>query len=136
LLIYKESGFRTKTHFGPGSQITKQFVILNVMVYLVVIIYLAVTILLTLIGIGRQNEGLKIFLISLLLTPIAAGGYMLFRKKKYKRIQFYRCPECKYIFPTKIKHCPICEEKGSRVKLERYHTPYKVAGEIQKSHFA
>ena len=106
------------------------------MVYLVVIIYLVVTILLTLIGIGRQNEGLKIFLISLLLTPIAAGGYMLFRKKNYKKIQFYHCSRCDYIFPTKIKYCPICEEKGHRVKLVRYKSPYPVAEEIQVTNFA
>jgi len=105
------------------------------MVYLVVLIYLVVTILLTLIGIGRQNEGLKIFLISLLLTPIAAGGYMLFRKKNYKKIVFFQCPKCDYIFPTKIKHCPICEEKGQRIKLEKYKSPYPVVEEIQVSNF-
>jgi hypothetical protein len=106
------------------------------MVYLVVFIYLIVTVLLTLIGIGRQNEGLKIFLISLLLTPLVAGGYMLFRKKNYKRIQFYHCSQCEYIFPTRIKYCPICEEKGHRVKLEKYKSPYKVTEEIQTTSFA
>jgi hypothetical protein len=105
------------------------------MVFLVVFIYLLVTILLTLIGIGRQNEGLKIFLISLLLTPLVAGGYMLFRRKNYKKIKFYRCSRCDYIFPTKIKYCPICEEKGYRIKLERYKSPFKVAEEIQISSF-
>lgn len=106
------------------------------MVYLVVIIYLVVTVLLTMIGIGRQHEGLKIFLISLLLTPIVAGGYMMFRKKNYKKIQFYHCSNCDYIFPTRIKYCPICEEKGIRVKLDRYRSPYPVAQKIQLSNFA
>ena len=106
------------------------------MVLLVVLIYLLVTILLTLIGIGRQNEGLKIFLISLLLTPLVAGGYMLFRKKNYRKIQFYYCSECEYIFPIRLKHCPICEEKGSKVRLEKYKSPYTVSDKIQPTSFA
>lgn len=106
------------------------------MILLVVLIYLIVTILLTLIGIGKQNEGLKIFLISLLLTPLVAGGYMLFRKKNYKKIQFYYCPKCDYIFPVKIKHCPICEEKGHKVKLVKYKSPFKVSEKIQTTSFA
>lgn len=106
------------------------------MVILVVLIYLIVTVLLTLIGIGRQNEGLKIFLISLLLTPVAAGVYMLFRKKNYKKIQFYYCSECDYIFPLKIKYCPICDEKGQRVKLVKYKSPFNVSEKIQSTTFA
>lgn len=106
------------------------------MVFLVVIIYLVVTILLTLVGIGRQHEGLKIFLISLLLTPIVAGGYMIFRKKNYKKVQFYYCAECEYIFPLRIKHCPICEEKGIKQKLQKYKSPYKVSEKIRHASFA
>jgi hypothetical protein len=106
------------------------------MVFLVVIVYLVVTILLTLIGIGKQHEGLKIFLISLLLTPIVAGGYMIFRKKNYKKIQFYYCSQCDYIFPIKIKHCPMCEEKGIKQKLVRYKSPFKVSEKIRISSFA
>lgn len=106
------------------------------MVFLVVIIYLAVTVLLTLIGIGKQNEGLKIFLISLLLTPIVAGGYMILRKKNYHPISFYQCGECKYIFPIKIKHCPICEEKGVKSKLLKYRSPYKISERVRISTFA
>lgn len=106
------------------------------MVILVVLLYIVVTILLTLVGIGRQHEGLKIFLISLLLTPIVAGGYMIFRKKNYKKIQFYYCPECDYIFPIRIKHCPICEEKGQKVKLSRYRSPYKLSEKVHVASFA
>jgi hypothetical protein len=106
------------------------------MVFLVVVIYLVVTILLTLVGIGRQHEGLKIFLISLLLTPIVAGGYMIFRKRNYKKIKFYYCSECDYIFPLRIKHCPICEEKGIKSKLIKYKSPFKVSEKIRISSFA
>ena len=104
------------------------------MIFLVVFIYLLVTILLTLIG--KQSEVLKIFLISLLLTPFVAGVYLLFRKRNYTKIQYYYCSECEYIFPQKMKHCPICEENHIIVKLKKYKSPYKIAEKIQNTSFS
>ncbi len=100
------------------------------MIFLAVFIYLLTTILLTFIGVVKQNEFLKIFLISLLLTPFVAGAYIFFRKKNYVKIQYYYCSACKYIFPLKMKHCPICEEEDAKVKLLKYKSPYKIAEQI------
>ncbi len=101
------------------------------MVLLGVSIYLVMTFFLTFIGIEKQNEGLKIFIISMLLTPLAGILFMLTRKKNYVRIRYYHCEACDYIFPIKIHRCPICEEKGVHVKLHRYVSPYKVANSFQ-----
>ena len=100
------------------------------MMWIVIILYLIISFLLTLFSIHRENEGLKIFLISLLLTPVTGLIYIVIRKKNYKRVHFYYCPECDYIYPVKMKYCPICEENGKRVKLIRYNSPYKVSDKI------
>lgn len=106
------------------------------MFFLAIIIYLFVTILLTIVGFVKQDEVLKIFLISLLLTPIVAGVYMLFKKKNYTNIRYYNCSECNYIFPEKAKHCPICEENGYAVKLKKYKSPYEIAKNISNVNYS
>lgn len=105
------------------------------MVLIASTLYITLTIVLTLFGLERQNQGLRVFLISLLLTPLVGIGYMLFTKKNHSRIRFYRCSKCEYIFPIKIRHCPICEEVGIKVKLTKYESPYKLARQIHVSDF-
>lgn len=106
------------------------------MVLLVASLYLILTFFLTFIGIERQNQGFRIFLISLLLTPLVGIGYILFKKRNYSKVSYYYCDECDYIFPERIKHCPICEEQGEKVKLKRYVSPYKVTNKIQTVNYA
>lgn len=43
---------------------------------------------------------------------------------------FYYCKECDYIFPTKIKDCPICEENNIKSRLLKYESPYKFSEKI------
>lgn len=105
------------------------------MILLGVSIYLVITFFLTFIGIERQNEGLKIFIISMLLTPLAGLLFMASRKKNYVKVNYYHCSGCEYIFPVKIHRCPICEENGKKVRLRRYVSPYNVADTIQVSDF-
>ena len=96
------------------------------MLVLAIGVYLIITFLLTVIGIERQSEGLKIFLMSLLLTPLY-GLYLLIRNRyKAVNIHYYYCPECDYIYPVKLKHCPICQEKGKKVKLVKFENPHKL----------
>jgi hypothetical protein len=106
------------------------------MILIGVSIYLIITFFLTFIGIERQNEGLKIFIISLLLTPVAGLFYMITKKKNYKRINYYYCDRCEYIFPVKMKTCPCCEEEGEKVRLVRYQSPYRVKENIKMAEFA
>jgi len=105
------------------------------MLLIVISLYLIISVLLTLFSIQKDNEGLKIFLISLLLTPVTGLIYLLFKKKSYKKIHFYYCPECDYIYPVKMKYCPICEENGKRVKLVKYNSPYKVSDKVIYANF-
>ena len=101
------------------------------MVLLGVSIYLVMTFFLTFIGIEKQNEGLKIFIISMLLTPLAGLLFMVTRKKNYARLRYYHCEACDYIFPVKLYRCPICQEKGLSIKLHRYESPHKIARAIR-----
>jgi hypothetical protein len=89
-------------------------------------VYLIITFLLTVIGIERHSEGLKIFILSLLLTPIY--GLVLLIKNRHKAvpIHYYYCAECNYVYPVKLKYCPICEEKGKKVKLVKFENPHKL----------
>ena len=83
-------------------------------------------------GIEKQTEGFKLFVISLLLTPLAGLIYYYSKKNKTSEVLYYHCEECDYIYPVKMKHCPICAEKGIKVKLKKYHSPYNVKNEIGK----
>ncbi len=100
------------------------------MILLFSFIYITLSVILSVLGVQRQEEILKLFLISFLLTPLIGIGYLLFRKKNLTRVHFYYCHECDYIFPAKMKHCPICEEKGKKVKLIPYHSPYRISDKI------
>jgi len=106
------------------------------MVLIIISLYLIISFLLTLFSLQKENEGLKIFLISLLLTPVTGLIYIIFKKKSYKKVHFYYCPECDYVFPVKMKYCPICEEHGKRVKLFKYNSPYKISDKIIITNFS
>ncbi len=89
-------------------------------------VYLVITFLLTVIGIERHNEGLKIFLLSLLLTPIYGIFFLIKGRHKAVKIHYYYCDECQYIYPVRLKHCPVCQEEGKKVKLIKFENPYKL----------
>lgn len=100
------------------------------MVLIATTLYVTLTIVLTLFGIERQNQGLRVFFISLLLTPLVGIVYMLFTRKNHSKMHFYYCHECEYIFPEKIKNCPICEEIGIKSRLTKYESPFKLADNV------
>lgn len=100
------------------------------MLIIVIAIYLLITFTLTVLGIEKQTEGLKIFLISLFLTPLIGLIYLYSRKNKSSRISYYHCHECDYIYPVKMRYCPICLEKGIKVRLKKYESPYKINNEV------
>ncbi len=100
------------------------------MILFIVAIYLIITFILTAIGFDKNSEGLKIFLISILLTPIVGFFYMLKERRKVSNIKYYYCPECDYIFPVKMTHCPICEEQHKKVRLTKYISPNDVTQNI------
>ncbi len=89
-------------------------------------IYLVITFILTAIGIERQNEALKMFLMGLVLTPAYGLSLLIKERRKSMKIQYYYCEECHYIFPVKLKHCPVCHEKGKKVKLIKFENPHKL----------
>ncbi len=106
------------------------------MLIIVIAVYLLITFILTVLGIEKQTEGLKIFFISLFLTPLVGFIYLYGRKNKFSRISYYHCHECDYIYPVKMRHCPICMEKGVKVKLKKYQSPYNISNDIAILNFA
>ena len=100
------------------------------MILFIVAIYLIITFLLTAFGVEKQNEGLKIFVISILLTPIAGLIYMMREKRRASKISYFYCHECDYIFPVKMSHCPICAEQNKKIRLTKYVSPNDVTHEI------
>jgi hypothetical protein len=93
--------------------------------------YLFITFILTVLGIEKQSEGLKIFLISLFLTPLIGIVYIYGKKPKSSKINYYHCNDCDYIYPVKMKDCPICLEKGVKIKLKKYESPYNISEKIR-----
>jgi uncharacterized paraquat-inducible protein A len=105
------------------------------MLALYIILYVVITFVLTAAGIEKQNQGLRFFFISLLLTPIVGLLYLFSQRKKVSRIKHYYCSECDYIFPEKMRHCPICAEKGKKVRLTKYVSPYNFSKKIKTIEF-
>lgn len=88
------------------------------MIIFFIAVYLIITFLLTAFGFEKQNERIKIFIISILLTPIAGFIYMMRDKTRVSKISYYYCHECDYIFPVKMSHCPICAEQHKKYDLQ------------------
>ena len=95
-------------------------------------IYLVITFIFTLFGVDRQSEVVKLFIISLVLTPIAGTFWLFKNRPQSQKINYYYCEECNYIYPVKMGHCPICAEKGKNVRLTKYKSPYNFAKNLQK----
>jgi hypothetical protein len=102
------------------------------MVILSIAIYLLITFVLTIIGIEKHTNGFRIFFISLLLTPLVGFIYYSLNSNKSTHISYYHCHECNYIYPVKIKNCPICMEDGIKIRLKKYESPYKISEKIKE----
>ncbi len=89
-------------------------------------IYLIITFVLTVIGIERHSEGLKLFLLSLVLTPVYGIVLLIKNKSRAVPVHYYYCSECDFVYPVRLKYCPVCEEKGKKVKLVKFENPHKL----------
>ena len=105
------------------------------MILVFTLFYIILNVILSVIGADNPQHLLKIFFLGLFLTPVAIIGVLFFRKRNSKRIHFYYCNECDYVFPVKMKHCPICEEQGKKVKLTPYRSPYHLTKQIRTFSF-
>ena len=101
------------------------------MLALYILFYVVITYVLALAGIEKQDQGIRFFFISLLLTPLAGLLYLLSQKRQVSKVRHYYCHECDYIFPDKMRNCPVCEEKGIKVRLTKYVSPYEFQKKIR-----
>lgn len=102
------------------------------MLLVLIAVYVVITFILTLLGIEKQTEGFKVFIISLLLTPVIGLIYLYSIKNKSSKIRYYYCHECDYVYPVKMSDCPICAEEGRKTKLVKYKSPYEITNNIQE----
>ncbi|MAZ93683.1 MAG: hypothetical protein CMF58_04635 [Lentimicrobiaceae bacterium] len=100
------------------------------MLIFIIAAYLIFAFILTLLGIDRQSEWIKIFFISVLLTPVLGLVYLYTKRNKVSHVKYYHCHNCDYIYPIKMRDCPICMEEGVKVKLKKYKSPYSISSNI------
>ncbi len=90
-------------------------------------IYVVIAFIITVIDIEQpSSEGLKILILSLVLTPLYSLFVLIKRRHHSVKIHYYYCEHCDYVYPVKLKYCPVCEEKGIKVKLIKYESPHKL----------
>ncbi len=97
------------------------------MLIIIIGIYLVITFIITILGIEHSSEGYKIFLISLIFTPLVGLIYVLKERRRATKISYYYCDKCDYVYPVKMKYCPVCLEKSEKVKLVKYESPHKLS---------
>jgi hypothetical protein len=89
-------------------------------------IYLLIVFVLTIIQVEDPPSVVRILMLSLVFTPIY-GIYLVMKQRKMtSQMKYYYCQKCDYVYPVKLSHCPICEEKGEKVKLIKYENPHKL----------
>lgn len=89
------------------------------MIFLITFSYLLLVALVTYAASNRKIGKFRVFLISLLFTPIA--GFIAFRysdPNKLLRYTRYRCPCCGVDFTEPMIDCPYCRRNGEITKLQ------------------
>lgn len=88
------------------------------MIFLIAFSYLFLIAVVTFAASNRKIGKSRVFLISVLLTPIA--GFIAFRYSdpaELLRYTRYRCPSCGVDFTEPMIDCPYCRRDGEIIKL-------------------
>lgn len=88
------------------------------MIFLIAISYFLLIAVVTYTASNRKIGKFRVFLISLLFTPIA--GIIAFRnsdRAEILRYTRYRCPTCGVDFTEPMIDCPYCRRDGEITKL-------------------
>lgn len=72
------------------------------------------------LGKGHRFGPVKIFLLSLFLTPIVGAAFIFYKKKVslIYHVNRYKCPRCHYKFDEVMTTCPLCKKEGYSIDLE------------------
>lgn len=83
--------------------------------------YILIVYFFSLFGNSREIGSRRLFIVSLLLTPIMGLAFLLSSQEK-KMIPYteksYKCERCGYIFSESYPHCPFCLKEGHEVELK------------------
>jgi hypothetical protein len=96
----------------------------NIIVLVAIIIYLNLVYLFSKLGRTREIGTIRLFIISLFLTPVIGLAFFLGSNKRkmiiYKELS-YKCDRCGFVFSDFHDNCPICEKEGQLIKLRETH---------------
>jgi hypothetical protein len=84
----------------------------------IVLLYTLLVFILTMNGSKRKVGRLRIFFVSLILTPLT--GLLVYRLSEpiyVLRITRYHCPRCGIDFTESISDCPYCKSDGTSSRL-------------------
>ncbi len=85
---------------------------------LLILLYIAICILSARRMKNNRFDGLQIFFINLILTPIAGLLLSLFSgDKDYQFVMHYKCPRCSFDYTEELSHCLHCAKDGHKVQL-------------------
>ena len=96
---------------------TKYIILIAAIVTYIVVVYFF-----SLLGEKRDIGRKRLFVISLLLTPVIGLAFLLssqHRKLTMYKEQRYKCDVCDYVFSEHHEYCPHCEKEGHQYKLKR-----------------
>jgi hypothetical protein len=94
---------------------SKDYILIGAVVVYVVIVYLF-----SRLGETREIGTVRLFWLSLLLTPVMGLAFYLnssHRKLTMYTEERYKCNECGYVFSEYHEHCPFCEKEGKKMVL-------------------
>jgi hypothetical protein len=83
-------------------------------------LYALVVYLFSRLGRKREIGPVRLFWLSLFLTPLMGLAFLLSsqeRKMKPYTEQSFKCEHCGYIFSENYDYCPFCEKEGHKYEL-------------------
>jgi hypothetical protein len=83
---------------------------------IIIAVYGVLSVLIAVAASKKGRPGIKYFLVSLFLTPLAGGIYLWFTKIDPEKLQFMkdslrRCPFCARHIPPGLLRCPHCNKE-------------------------
>jgi hypothetical protein len=88
--------------------------------YLFVIGYIFLAFVFFYLGTYKKIGRKRLFLISLILTPIVATVFFFVTPNRIDyKVYRYKCPNCGFSFEKNLRTCPYCKEDGKKYVLRK-----------------
>jgi len=87
----------------------------------IVIVYIIIAYLFSRLGKHREIGTRRLFIISLLLTPVLGIAFLAMSQQRKLNLyteERFKCEECGYVFSEAHDVCPFCEKEGKLSELK------------------